>query len=245
MEVLSRGVGEAVWEALAEAAEDVLTLHARLRPDARDTLPLIPHIVAADDLCVSLPAAYGWQFVVSYCEHFATATRKVVSEAGAGWTPPKENSSESLFSHVPPATASGALVIAHKNEPFSTCLDAAESLLKEAKRQVDGEKATVMWADVSREGFDPPSTRAALQVDSIDADLLDALSELPQSLRRNLTSDASEDRLDAAARLEQRARRLGLFDRRLNPAIGEGLRRFRLDPATFLDHVAISDWWMR
>lgn len=245
MEILSRGIGEAVWDALTKAADDVLDVHNALRPDAKDRLPLIPHIVAADDLCVSLPAAYGWLFVVSYCEHFAAATSEVVRRAGHGWTPPKEQSSLDLLTLVPPATASGSLVIAHEKEPFGFCLAAAEDLLTQAKTQFDGREAALMWLDVTREGSAPPASRTAMRIATLESELLDDLADLPQSLRRNLTTETSEDRHDTAARLAQRARRLGLFDRGKHAAIAEGLHKFRSDPETFLDHVAVSDWWMR
>lgn len=241
---LSRGIGGAVWAALQTASHDVMDLHQSVRPDAAGELPLIPHIVAADDLCVSLPAAYGWRFLTSYCKAFAIEARQVVKQAGAGWKPSPGYGPDEVFDKVPPATASGSIVIAHQSEPFSACLDAAETLLKQAKRQVVGLHPSVMWVDVSREGFEPPAHRRARLLDELDAQLLAELASLPQSRRRNLVGDQVIDELDARARLLNRARRLGLLNRSEYPAIADALRGRNVDAVAFIDMVTIADWWL-
>lgn len=240
---LSRGIGEAVWSALEAAARAVLQLHSGPDGLATDELPLIPHIVAADDLCVSLPAGYGWCFLTTYCSAFGRHAREVVQEAGRKWEPSNGRQADEVFEKVPPATASGSIVIAHASEPFSTCLDAAERLLKQAKRAVVGKEPSAMWVDVSREGFTPPAHRRPLKLQQLNTALLDELATLPQSLRRNLVSDVVDDPVDTRARVQSRARRLGLLDRSRFPAIADELRGRNADVVRFVDMVSLADWW--
>lgn len=241
---LSRGVGVAVWNALEAAATAVSELHQRLRPDAADELPIIPHIVAADDLCVSLPAGYGWCFLTAYCDAFATEARAVVAAGGKDWRPSPGLGPDEVFVEVPPATASGSIVIAHMSEPFSACLEAAEVLLKQAKREVSGKHPSVVWVDVSREGFEPPAHRRARRLDHLRPDLLGELASLPQSRRRNMVADLVDDADDTRARVKERAQRLGLLNRSQYPAIADTLRTRNLDAAQFIDLVNIADWWV-
>lgn len=241
---LSIGIADAAWTALEAAARAVLDVHRR-NGGADDDLPLIPHVVAADDLCVSVPASYAWTFVRAYCTAFGDSAVEAVRHAGRNWVSPTPTRPAPVVTDlVPPATASGSIVFARHTEPFSHLLQLGEDLLKVAKRAARGEKASVMWLDVSRDGPQPPPWRAPVMLDAFPTDLVRELAAQGASLRRQLHDDATTpDPADARARVRARAQRLGLLERHNTPAIADHLRNPDFDPAALDAALSIAEWW--
>lgn len=239
---LSLGISEAAWTALVDAAKAVHRLHSARGGRSTD-LPLIPHLVAADDLCVSLPAAYGWAFAHTYCTRFTEEARGAIERAAREWTRPADKPIDhTIFDEVSVPSASAAIVTAHVREPFHRTMHLAETLLKDAKKAVKGKYASALWLDVTRDGTERPSHRAAVLLgEGFPYEAVTFLSGTNASLVRNLMDDAlAPSTRDATNRLLARLRNRGLLGR---GAIGDQLAEAAYEPRRFHDLLTMSEWW--
>jgi len=274
---LSSELSSVVWESLTGAAAVVQqrSMKASSRPaGGRHVLVVEPVLAAADDLCVFLPAAYAWEFVVEYCSRFAERATDLVVNAGSQWSPtgrvdqaagPDRSSvvgddrRQLLLTEVPPPSASAAIVIGQYAEPFARLLDLAEELLASAKRAVAGRAPTVLWCDVTRDGYGIPTGRRpillpggriaevavdeCILLDESTVSRLDALAELNSSIRKRLERQAAgDDGVLAAASVRDTARRNGLLRQRSQP-IARFLEDTRLRVDELADLLSIAEWW--
>jgi len=144
-ETLAREITEANRKAVVAAVLGVLdgapTTHG---------VPVAPHLIAGDDLLVSLPATLVWPFLRSYLPEFERA----MSEVGTGKVQPSP-------------TASAGVVIAHYTYPFTDVMALAGTALKKAKREVRGARSSVCWLDVTADGPTVERSRPVLATDVI------------------------------------------------------------------------------
>ncbi|GGL05096.1 Cas10/Cmr2 second palm domain-containing protein [Mangrovihabitans endophyticus] len=184
-------IDQANLDAVCEAVLDFVDT------DRSPFLPLTPHIMAGDDLLVSLPAAAGWPFVTRYLRLY---TAKLTA-LGAD-----------LHLKVPPSVSAG-IVISHATDPFAETVTHAEHLLRTAKRAVRGSAASIAWLDLTADGPHPPPNRPVLTLDTLTGVLdqpLRRLAALPASQRSTLAGLAIAS--DRDARLTEQIRRLDLTE---------------------------------
>ncbi len=139
-DTLAHEITEANRKAVVEAVLGVLDVAATTHG-----VPVVPHLIAGDDLLVSLPATLVWPFLRAYLPAFERAMDAV----GAGQVQPSP-------------TASAGVVIAHYTYPFTDVMALAATALNKAKREVSGARSSVCWLDVTADGPAVDSSRPVL-----------------------------------------------------------------------------------
>ena len=134
-------------------------------------LPVAPHLIAGDDLLVSVPATLAWPFVRTYLPAF---TRRLRQHCGLAMEP------------LP--TTSAGVVFAHCTYPFADVMRLAAAALDDAKRVVRGAQSSVAWLDITAEGptragIRPPLPTAVITQHEAE---LEQLALLPAALRVTL-----------------------------------------------------------
>jgi hypothetical protein len=133
------------------------------RPYTAGRLVVEPHVLGGDDVLVTVPAPLGWLFVRTMLGEFTDAGAKVVKELTGGQGNP------------PHLTASAGVVFSHPTEPIANLVAAADGLLRAAKRTVDGRTASVLWLDVTEEGYRAPDPRRRLLLADLDGKRPDSM----------------------------------------------------------------------
>ena len=197
------------------------------------TSPVIPHVVAGDDLLVSVPAYLGIRFVQAYLTEFAAHIRNAVTGIA------EEHGDQVLQTMLAEGglpTASAALVFANQTQPFADIVRLAADRLRSAKELVQGQEASVAWMDVTREGHVPrPGAVAKLADLAIDVETIKATAALPRSLQhRLLLESARTDKMlsDAAVRV--------VLARDGKSEFAEALTTSRIGAVSILD---LARWW--
>lgn len=206
---LSKRLTEETWEALVEATACLVNTNTK-------TLPVMPHIIGGDDILVSVPAAYAWEFTME----FLTALDKKLGALVEGRS----------------VTASAGIAIAHASHPFAQTVQTAERLLGRAKGQFAGDESSILWQDLTREG-EPLKDRPAITLSDLTerAGYLSDLAALPKSTRSALDRAASDpDPEVAAAKVGRVAERHGIRGR---------VAPFLSGPLVLPDALDISRWW--
>ena len=144
-DTLARSITEANRNAVVAAVLGVLDLD----PTTHD-VPVSPHLIAGDDLLVSLPATLVWPFLRAYLPTF----EREMGTVGAGTV------------QLSP-TASAGVVIAHGTYPFTDVMALAGTALNKAKREVRGARSSVCWLDVTADGPTVDSSRPVLATEAI------------------------------------------------------------------------------
>ena len=139
-DTLARSITEANRTAVVAAVLGVL--------DAAPTtqgVPIAPHLIAGDDLLVSLPATLVWPFLRTYLPAF----EREMGTVGAGKVQPSP-------------TASAGVVLAHCTCPFTDVMALAGTALNKAKREVRGACSSVCWLDITADGPTVDNSRPVL-----------------------------------------------------------------------------------
>lgn len=144
-------------------------------------LPVVPHVVGGDDVLVSLPASYAWEFVVKYLQYFGELIGSLV-----------QGINDKHHLNLPTPSASAGIIFAQRSEPMYLLVDLAEERLRAAKRATRGRASSVDFLDLTTDGphgvEDPPLPLSVLaKPETLDA--LDRLSRLNQSNRVRLAQD--------------------------------------------------------
>lgn len=207
---LSKQLTEETWNALVEATACLV------KENDTGTLPVMPHIIGGDDILVSVPAAYAWDFTMQ----FLTALEKNFRTLPGGHK----------------LTVSAGIAIAHASHPFIQTVQTAEKLLGRAKGQFAGDESSILWQDLTREG-EPLKDRPAITLFDLtkSAGDLSKLAALPKSTRSALDRAASDpDPEVAAAKVGRVAQRHGIRGR---------VAPFLSGPLVLPDALDISRWW--
>lgn len=106
-------------------AKPITQLVERLRNYEGNTFPLLPLIVAGDDIFVMLPAPYALDFAQQFCLTYEQEMREseIVQKLRANET-------------LPEPTMSAAIVFCKRNYPYGLAHQRGEELLKETKQLV-------------------------------------------------------------------------------------------------------------
>ena len=118
----------ATWITAANQAAVVAASAAALAADkGLQQLPVAPHLIAGDDLLVSLPATMTWPFVRKYLSAFES---RLLEQAERDGVPTAE------LGLLP--SASAGIVFSHHSYPFADTVRLAGTALAAAKRRVRG-----------------------------------------------------------------------------------------------------------
>ena len=197
---LSEAVTTATRQAVRGAALNI-------QPDEERTIASIAHVIGGDDVLVTVPASFGWQFARTYLETFSNLMEQALEAVApdAGLAAP---------------TASAGVIFSHKSFPFATVFSLAAGVLDSAKAGdvtrpspdgPDGRPAMVSWIDITSDGLDGPSYRHPLSVDYLaeSEGEITALAAISASARSNLETYLSgANPFIAAARVRKLQRRL-------------------------------------
>ena len=136
-------------------------------PASAGTLPIVPHVVAGDDVMVSVPASAAWPFVRTLLSTFGTTVGDAMNAVGA----------QSVD-----VSMSAAIVFFHNAYPFPDVAARTASLLREAKRHVRGLEASVAFLDLTADGAEAPSGRQPIALAVLE-DLAGPVTELRTQVR--------------------------------------------------------------
>lgn len=169
------------------------TIAAWNADDTPSALPIAPHLIAGDDLLVSLPARLAWLFTRTYLAAFTRHLDQKIQHAGLSAQQQK------ALGEIP--TASAGIVFAHHTYPLTDVVRLAGDALARAKDQARGAAASIAWLDITQDGPHSSAIRPALPLATIDthAPRLRALAGVPASRRRRLAThdpDTRRDELD-------------------------------------------------
>ena len=201
--------------------------------------PVIPHVLGGDDVLLSVNATVGWD-VVRTLLHLMDS-RFADDPLICGLT--------DRFG-LPAPSASAGVVIAQQGHPLSAALATASSLMREAKRQVLGQRSSVLWLDITRDGTSPPRDRSVrtLQWMHDHDDVLRRLAEQPRAGLYALETAASDSDLELGlartAKLLIRSREDNTIWPLATELVGD------LDPTRWpsqrtdlLDALSLIRWW--
>ncbi len=132
LRTLSQELDEAIIKALATATERLLTRNELVQDDlyGEEQIPVMPLIMAGDDIFVMLPARYALAFARSFCLEFE-------GEMGSAETASKLSERAGL-----PPTMSAAVIFCKQTYPYHLAHQRGEEILKATKRIVKLVKVT-------------------------------------------------------------------------------------------------------
>lgn len=155
-------------QAVLQGVRDVLVVQG-----STDAVPVAPHLIAGDDLLLSLPATLAWPFLRAYLPTFGRSLPAVKDRQ-------------------PPSVSAG-VVFAKDTYAFTDVVVLAEQALAQAKRAVRGAESSVCWLDVTADGPVLDSARTVLRTSVILAHeqlLHDLATTTSASLRHTLRTAA-------------------------------------------------------
>ncbi len=160
---LSQAIKDATTRALVEATDTILF-------DDDTTLPAIPHILGGDDLLVTLPADRAWEFITKFLDVMEEELNRL-----------------DLLPETKRPTVSAGVLFCKAEYPFGDQVEMAESLLRKAKRHVNGADWSVAWSDITSDGLHGNHTPWTLQELRDRTKALDyTRSDLPASAEAEL-----------------------------------------------------------
>lgn len=220
-------VQQAVSRAVADAASTAVEQAKAVTAPGAAKSVVIKHYVGGDDLLLSVPARFAWQFATSLAESFQRHFAKAILRAAPGQT--------DLHQRALLVTLGIGLVFSQVKYPFAHASEVAESAMAYAKRTGRGSTATIAWCDLTVEA--DASAQRSISVEDARADLdpPDRLDEEAR-LRREILHLSSSAR-DALAGILNEGARSGA-----NPALqGEHILRWarRTDRPRL---ASIHDW---
>lgn len=191
-QAVKEGVAKATLAPIVTEANRAAVVAATARllgGDPAAPVPVSPHLIAGDDLLLSLPATLVWPFLRTYLPGVPETLSRLV---------------EGKVPDVP--TVSAGVVIAGATYPFTDLVSLAEKALKRAKKHERGAASAVCWVDVTRDGPEVRDTSPVIGTDVLLAheQALNALvRETSASLRHTLRAAPEPrevvDRLGARA----------------------------------------------
>ena len=240
LNALSRAVTDATRESLRRAAEQV-------QPDGTKTGVVVKHVVGGDDVLVSLPASFAWEFTITYLSAFSELMREKIKDLGTELQAP---------------SASGAIVFSHKSHPFSTVFQLADEALKTAKSFAAGTEATVAWLDVTADGDTLPAYRRPVAIAELEQSRseISELAKAPASALKNVDGYlAKPNPYVAAAHVRKLQRRLRVpgLDRFIygplskmpeiptEPPTGDAALEAQQQIDMLRNWISLSRWWNR
>ena len=154
-----------------------------LDPDVRSMVPMLVHLADGDDILVTVPAPLGWATVRALGEEFGAQLNLVQGFQELGVEPGDVSLSLGMVFH-------------HARHPIADVVRLAESLLKAAKKQTNGEVAACAFLDLTPDGESsigavegsPNAPRRALSLEELEgwSKQLDAAAGIPASHRATL-----------------------------------------------------------
>lgn len=179
------------WITTANRNAVVTAVRAMCRVATETTgLPVAPHLLAGDDLLVSVPATLAWPLLRSYLPGFHDELRVLVGDRAP----------------QPLPTVSAGIVIAHADYPFTDVVALAGRALTAAKRRTRGAASSVAWLDITTDGPSWTSERPCVCTALVlqRRSQLDALAAITagqrQAFRTALRRSATEPELTELAR---------------------------------------------
>ncbi|MFQ5630469.1 MAG: hypothetical protein ACE5I1_16985, partial [bacterium] len=135
LETLSQMLDETIREAVAWPVEK---LHTRMqeRMDKKDVLPLLPLIVAGDDVFVLLPACYA----LDYAQHFCLKFQDAMSQKIENHATLKTLQNKIKNGSLPSPSISAAVVFCKTKYPYHLAHKRGEELLRQAKTLSKGNR---------------------------------------------------------------------------------------------------------
>lgn len=120
MRDLSKGLTKVIRQALAVPARKMME-NNQLDDNSQSFIPVLPLIMAGDDLFALIPAPWALDFALYFCQEYETGMAVLLKDTG-------------LNDVVPRPTVSAAVIICKYNHPYAQAHAAGEARLKEAKR---------------------------------------------------------------------------------------------------------------
>ena len=154
-----------------------------LDPEVRSMVPMLVHLADGDDILVTVPAPLGWATVRALGAQFGAQMNEVAGLKELGVQPDEVSLSLGMVFH-------------HARHPIADVVRLAESLLKAAKKQTNGEVAACGFLDLTSDGESsigtvegsPDVPRRALSLKELEgwSEQLDAAAGIPASHRATL-----------------------------------------------------------
>lgn len=213
---MSRAIVAATRSALDDATSAAIKV---LELANGSEAPVIVHVLGGDDIVVSVPAVAGIEFALEAINSFAR-------HAGAA--------AQDVALNAPPSASAG-VVLAAASFPIATTIELAEQLLKQAKRLVNGQEASIGWTDITRYGLET-ATRPPMKANDLLADRANvkALQSTGKSSRSILAAAAAHpDPTIARARCRVEASRRSLGN----------LADLAAEPRRLAELIELSRWW--
>jgi hypothetical protein len=214
---------------LLDAATKAATIQAINALPTSGKLPAVASVVAADDIVITVPAAWGWQFALALHAAFD-------AEIQAGFEAASQDLQE--LEGRKPSLSSG-LVFSHYKSPIEIATIRAATCLRAAKKSVSGEEAVICWTDLTQESESRNWPCRLLSWFAQHRADLDAVAALPGSKRkyyeRALAVLANDPQL-LVAYLDDDAKRTGKA-----AAVGAFIDGH--DTSQLADALSIADWW--
>ncbi|MDN5789582.1 MAG: hypothetical protein L0H25_01760 [Micrococcales bacterium] len=190
-------------------------------------LPGVVTTLAADDVLITVPASCGWAFAIhlvdAFNEEMASAMSREMRDSDLGAAP----------------TLTAGVVFSHYKHPIEDAINAAETVMRSAKKATNGAAAAIGWADLTQTGTSEHSPSRPLQWFAGNRGLIDHVAGLAASQRqkwmRDISTAIQEHVPDETITgfLSDEARRLGLR--------APGLEQLPLDDVIAL--LQIVRWW--
>lgn len=201
-------------------------------------LPAVITTLAADDVVITVPAPWGWQFATTLIETF---NRLIAERLGA----------EKVGVDVAPSLTAG-MVFSHYKHPMEVAINRAAVLMRQAKKSERGRSAAIGWADLTQQSAGPGHARPIFWFTEHRSQL-DALTALSGSQRGQLihqlrqlraTLAAGSDREELAEQIVEYlladARRTGV-EGLLAPFLCSSPASRALDDLSTA--LAVAKWW--
>ncbi|MGI8815028.1 MAG: Cas10/Cmr2 second palm domain-containing protein [Pseudonocardia sp.] len=202
---LAKWISRANRAAVVAGVNAVLTTHP-----ASAGIPVSPHLIAGDDLLVSLPAMLAWPFLRAYLPAFTEALRKEALKCQEALKCEASRNAHDAIRPFP--TVSAGLVIAHQSYPFADVVALAGAALATAKRHTRGAASSVAWLDITAHG--PGGAHTSVLTDAVSHHVreLGDLAAAPASTRQTLLAAVGGADLAGARRpdLDDQIRRLDI-----------------------------------
>lgn len=124
MRALSKGLTQTIRRALAVPAKKMME-NNQLEDNSQSFIPVLPLIMAGDDLYAIIPAQWALDYARYFCQEYETGMAVLLKDIG-------------LSDFVPRPTVSAAIIICKYNHPYAQAHAAGEARLKAAKRLSKG-----------------------------------------------------------------------------------------------------------
>ena len=138
---LSKALDDATKSSGREALEQLLETHATSGQGAC-VLPGQVTTLAADDVLITVPAAWGWQFVLTLVGTFNSTMNESMCKL--------TSQHKSLPKKTTPSLTAG-IVFHHEKSPIETAIREAFDVMRLAKDETRGQESAIGWLDVTAE----------------------------------------------------------------------------------------------